>query len=155
MKKYYFKHFIWMTLALYSTYLFANTLNDPTGVNTAIGKPGDPNKISRIIKLTAIENMFLPNEIYVKEGETIQFIVKNAGNKKHEMIIDTMANLKKYAKIKRSNPETKTAGSSHIQLDPGESKALIWEFTKTGTIDFACPLPGHFKGMRGKINVET
>ncbi len=155
MKKYFIKHFIWMTLALYSTYLFANTINDPIGVNTAIGKPGDPNKISRIIKLTVIENMFLPNEIYVKEGETIQFIVKNAGNKKHEMMIDTMANLKRYAKKKRNNPETKTAGTNHIQIDPGESKALIWEFTKAGTIDFACPLPGHFKGMRGKINVET
>ena len=155
MKKYFIKHFIWMTLALYSTCLFANTLNDPTGVNTAIGKPGDANKISRIIKLTVIENMFLPNEIYVREGETIQFIVKNAGNKKHEMIIDTMANLKKHAKIKRNDPETNMAGPNHIQIDPGESKALIWEFTKTGTIDFACPLPGHFKGMRGKINVET
>ena len=155
MKKYFIKHFIWMTLALYSTCLIANTINDPTEANTAIGKPGDPNKISRIIKLTVIENMFLPNEIYVKEGETIQFIVKSAGNKKHEMIIDTMANLKKHAKKKRNNPETKTTGSNHIQLDPGESKALIWEFTKAGTIDFACPLPGHFKGMRGKINVET
>lgn len=155
MKRYLIKHLIWLTLALYSTYLFADTTNDPIGINPAIGKPGDPNKVSRIIKITVIENIFLPNEIYIKEGETIQFMVKSVGNKKHEMIIDTMANLKKHAKKKRNNPEIKTAGPNHIQLDPGELKALIWEFTKAGTIDFACPLPGHFKGMRGKINVET
>ena len=155
MKRHLIKHFIFVTLALYSTYLFANPSNDPISKDTGIGKPGDPNKISRIIKITTIENIFLPNEIYVKEGETIKFIVKNAGNKKHEMIINTIANLKKYAKKKRNNPETKIAGFNHIQLDPGESKALIWEFNKAGTIDFACPLPGHFKGMRGKINVET
>lgn len=154
MKKYLIKHFAFVALALYSICLFANTSNELAGINTTIGKPGDPNKISRIIKITVIENMFLPNEIHVKEGETIQFIFKSAGNEKHEMIIDTMANLKKYAKIKRNNPETKTADPNHIQLNPGESKALIWEFTKAGTIDFACPLPGHFKGMRGKIHVE-
>ena len=155
MERHLIKRFVFVVLALYSTYLFANVSSDPINKGTNIGKPGDPNKISRIIKITVIENIFLPNEINVQKGETIQFIVKSAGNKKHEMIIDTMANLKKYAKKKRNNPDIKTTGSNHIQLDPGESKALIWEFTKAGTIDFACPLPGHFKGMRGKIHVET
>lgn len=155
MKRHLIKQVAFIALALYSTYLFANPSNNPISKDTSIGKPGDPNKISRIIKITTTENIFLPNEIYVKEDETIKFVVKNAGNKKHEMIIDTMANLKKYAKKKRNNPETKAAGLNHIQLDPGEHKALIWKFTKTGTINFACPLPGHFKGMRGKINVET
>ena len=155
MKRHLIKQVAFIALALYSTYLFANPSNGPISKDTNIGKPGDPNKISRIIKITTTENIFLPNEIYVKEGETIKFVVKNAGNKKHEMIINTMSNLKKYAKKKRNNPEIKTIGLNHIQLDPGEHKALIWEFTKTGTINFACPLPGHFKGMRGKINVET
>ncbi len=155
MKRHLIKQVAFIALALYSTYLFANSSNGSISKDTNIGKPGDPNKISRIIKITTVENIFLPNEIYVKEGETIQFIVKNVGNNKHEMMIDTMANLKRYAKKKRNNAETKAAGSNHIQLDPGESKALIWEFTKAGTIDFACPLTGHFKGMRGKINVET
>lgn len=61
----------------------------------------------------------------LKKGETIKFVVKNAGNRKHEMIIDTMTNLKKYAKKKQNNPEAKTAGLNHIQLDPGEHKALV------------------------------
>lgn len=155
MKWHLIKRFALVALTLYSTYIFADVNHVQEGTDTTVGKPGDPTKISRIIKITVIDNIFLPAEIDVKKNEIIQFVVKNIGNKKHEMIIDTMENLKEHAKLRRNNPETKTAGRNHIQLDPGEQKALIWEFTKTGTIDFACPLPGHFKGMRGKINVEN
>ena len=123
--------------------------------DVSIGKPGDPSKVDRTIKITAIEYMFLPSEIAVTQGETIKFVINNKGEKKHEMVIDTKRNLKNYAKMRRLDPEAVTHGLNQITVGPGEQKTLIWEFTKTGTIDFACPLPGHFKGMYGKIIVET
>jgi len=44
-----------------------------------IGKQGNTNAVSRAVKLTQVDNMFLPNEIWVTQGETIRFVVKNAG----------------------------------------------------------------------------
>lgn len=125
------------------------------GTNPAIGKPGDPAKITRTIEITAVENRFRPSEIKVKQGETIRFVVKNEGEKQHEMVIDTMANLKQHAKLKRSHPDMKHEEFNLVDVPPGEQKELIWQFTEGGVIDFACGYPGHFKGMRGKINVET
>lgn len=120
-----------------------------------IGKPGDLANVSRTIKITAIEYMFLPSEIDVAQGETIKFVVENKGDKKHEMIIDTKRNLKNHAKLRRLDPDADHSGPNQIILDSGKQKTLIWEFTRTGAINFACPLPGHFKGMRGIINVEN
>ena len=154
MKRYLIIRFICATLLiLLSASVFAGYGNKRT--DTAIGVPGDPGNVSRTLKIVAIEYMFLPPELTVKQGETIKFVIENKGNKKHEMIIDTKRNLKKYAKIHRNDSEIATNEPNHIKLDPGEQKSLVWEFTETGTINFACPIPGHFKGMRGKIYVET
>ncbi|MDT8364741.1 MAG: cupredoxin family protein [Nitrosomonas sp.] len=122
--------------------------------NTATGKPGNVEDISRTISIEAYEYRFAPSEITVKQGETIRFIVSNTGEKRHEMMIDTLAHLKEHAKMMRSHPEMQHNDSNQITLYPGEQKELIWQFTQTGIIDFACPIPGHFKGMRGKIFVE-
>ena len=54
-----------------------------------VGSPGDPAKVSRTIEITMVENRFKPSEINVKQGETIKFVLKNAGKKKHEMMIGT------------------------------------------------------------------
>jgi uncharacterized cupredoxin-like copper-binding protein len=141
------------SLILLSVYAVAGS--GMGSVDYTIGNPGDQDNVTRTIKITAVEYMFLPNEMIVAQGETIKFVVINKGDKKHEFMLDTKKNLKKYAKERRLNPDSVFNGPNQIELDPDEEKTLIWEFTKTGTINFACPIPGHFKGMRGKIYVET
>lgn len=141
-------------LILFSTSPFANTSRIEINVEDVIGGPGDPAKVTRIIKLTQVDNMFLPNEIYVTEGETINFVVKNGGDHRHEMLIGTKKDLKNAAKMRRMFPDRNHAEPGLIQLEPGERKELIWHFDHAGTIEFVCPLPGHFKGMRGTIYVE-
>ena len=43
-----------------------------------------------------------------------------------------------------------------VLLEPGESKELVWTFTKAGSLEFACNLPGHYEvGMMGKIVVTS
>ena len=137
---------------LFSGYGYASLVYADIDVN--IGKPGSIDKVDRVIKLTQVDNMFLPAEIKVSEGETIQFVIKNGGNHRHEMLIGSMADLKKAAGMRRTNPDAAHAETNLVQLEPGEQKELIWQFTNAGVIDFACPLPGHFKKMRGKIFVE-
>ncbi|GAB4234212.1 MAG: hypothetical protein OHK0028_10350 [Deltaproteobacteria bacterium] len=37
---------------------------------------------------------------------------------------------------------------------PGMTGERVWRFTKAGTYDFACLVPGHFEaGMVGKVRV--
>lgn len=122
--------------------------------HAAIGEPGTEGNITRTIRIEAYENRFSPSDITVKQGETIRFIVKNTGEKKHEMMIDTMKHLREHKKLMRKNDHVPHDEPNQITLEPGEEKELIWHFTQKGVIDFACPLPGHFKGMRGKITVE-
>lgn len=119
-----------------------------------IGKPGVERDVSRDIHLTQLDNMFLPNEIWVTEGETIRFIIRNKGDHQHEWVIGTMKDLRKIAKMRRNRPDDVHQEPSTIRLQPEEQGEIIWTFDKVGEIDFACPLPGHFKGMHGKIYVE-
>lgn len=67
MKRHLIKHFAFIVLALYSTYLFANPSIDPINKDTGIGKLGDPNKISRIIEITTIENIFFLMKFILKK----------------------------------------------------------------------------------------
>lgn len=118
------------------------------------GHLGTASEVSRNIKVTQVDNMFLPNEIHVTEGETIRFVVINKGDRQHEMLIGTMDDLRKVAKNRRASPDKNPAEPGAIRLKPGEEGEIIWTFDQIGEVDFTCPLPGHFKAMRGKIYVE-
>ncbi|WP_143027009.1 hypothetical protein [Nitrosomonas oligotropha] len=63
--------------------------------------------------------------------------------------------MKEHAEMMRLHPYMKHTGSNRIDVLPGEHKELIWHFTNSGTINFACNYSGRFKMMRGKINVEA
>ncbi|PXW88408.1 putative cupredoxin-like copper-binding protein [Nitrosomonas sp. Nm84] len=144
-------------IPLLALFLFSTNSYSSAGYSSReidIGRPGDSDKVSHTIKLTQVDNMFLPAEIKVSEGETVRLIIKNGGNNKHEMLMGSMAELKKAANTRRRFPEKDHAEIHLMQLEPGEQKELIWQFTSAGVIDFACPLPGHFKKMRGTITVE-
>lgn len=121
----------------------------------AVGKPGDPNKVSRTVEVIMSDNMrFTPSRIRVKRGETVKFAVKNAGQVRHEMVIGPMKELKEHAEMMRKMPEMEHAEPNQLTLDPGKSGELVWQFTKVGTFDFACLQPGHFEaGMVGKVVV--
>jgi uncharacterized cupredoxin-like copper-binding protein len=121
-----------------------------------VGKPGDPKKVSRAIQVVMSDDMkFTPAKINVKRGETIRFVVRNAGQIKHEMVIGSMAELKEHAEMMRTMPGMEHTEPNMVTLDPGKTGELIWQFTKAGTFDFACLQPGHFEaGMMGKVSVR-
>ena len=56
--------FLVATFVLFSGAAFAET-NQPNNEEALIGKPGDPSEVSRTIKLTLLDNMFLPPELIV------------------------------------------------------------------------------------------
>jgi uncharacterized cupredoxin-like copper-binding protein len=114
----------------------------------AIGEPGDPNHISRIVEIIAVDNRFKPDEIKVKQGETIKFLITNLGEKKHEMMIGTAEEIDRHAKmLKTHSDHAHPDQPDMVSIESGHTGKLVWHFTKAGVVDFACPLPGHFKGM--------
>ena len=123
------------------------------GHATALGKPGDPQKVTRTIEVDMTDAMrFKPATIKVKRGETIRFLVRNTGKVKHEMVLGTIGELKKHAELMRKFPEMEHADPNQVVVEPGKTGELIWQFTRAGTFDFACLQPGHFEaGMVGKI----
>ena len=42
-----------------------------------------------------------------------------------------------------------------VTAKPGATQSFVWKFTKPGTFQFACNIPGHAEvGMVGKIDVQ-
>lgn len=123
---------------------------------SSLGKPGDATKVTRTIAVDMTDNMrFNPENVTVKKGETIKFVVKNSGRIKHEMVLGSMKELKEHGEMMRKMPEMEHADANQVTVDPGKTGELIWKFTKTGKFDFACLQPGHFEaGMKGKVAVK-
>ncbi len=124
--------------------------------DTTFGRAGDPRHVSRTIEIDMSDTMrFTPSSIAAKKGETIRFVVKNSGKLKHEMVIGTDKQLREHAAVMKKFPEMEHDDPNHVVVDPGKSGELVWQFTKSGTVGFACLQPGHFEaGMRGSIAVR-
>ena len=122
----------------------------------AMGKPGDPKKISRTVNVEMSDTMrFSPSIIKVKRGEVIKFVLTNAGKVNHEMVLGSITELKEHAALMQKFPEMEHADPNMVSVEPGKTGELIWQFTKAGTFDFACLQPGHFEaGMVGKVAVK-
>jgi uncharacterized cupredoxin-like copper-binding protein len=120
------------------------------------GKPGDSAKVSRTIAIDMSDAMrFAPSNVRVKKGETVRFVVKNSGRLKHEMVLGTAKELREHAEVMKKFPEMEHEDPNQLSLEPGKSGELVWQFTRPGTVDFACLQPGHFDaGMRGRIAVR-
>jgi uncharacterized cupredoxin-like copper-binding protein len=123
------------------------------------GEPGNPKQPFRTVLVTMREGdgrmSFVPSTLEVKRGEQVKFVVTNAGALAHEFVLaDTAANLQhaalmqKYPDMEHDDPNGKT-------VQPGNKTELLWKFTKAGTFEFACNIPGHREGgMLGSVTVK-
>lgn len=123
----------------------------------AIGQPGVAAQVTRTVQIDMKDDMrFHADTFKAKRGETIRFVIKNAGALKHEMVLGTEKDLKDHYEVMKKHPEMEHAEPNMVTLAPGKTGEIIWKFTKAGKIDFACLQPGHYDaGMKGFINVTT
>lgn len=126
----------------------------------AVGEPGDPKKVTRTVTITATEIAFDVEKLTVKKGETVRFVLVNKGEQPHELTIADEAEQKEHREMMRQMAGMDMASMGHsdannVSADPGETKELVWKFTKAGTVEFACNYPGHAEvGMVGEIEVK-
>jgi uncharacterized cupredoxin-like copper-binding protein len=122
--------------------------------NSTVGRPGNPKKVNRTIKVTALDIKYDKPEIQVKAGETIKFVVTNTGKLRHEFMIGDLEEQRQHAEMMKQMPDMVHEDANTLSLEPGETKNLVWQFTKAGKLAVACHIPGHYEaGMVSKITV--
>ncbi len=141
------------------------------------GEPGKASDVTQTIEVVMYDNYYEPETISVKEGETVRFIVKNAGELVHEFNIGTAQMLIDHApememmvehgvleadKINHDVAKQMQESMGHgmhemanaALLEPGKTGELIWKFPKHAEIEFGCTVPGHYDaGMVGEFSL--
>lgn len=139
------------------------------------GEPGKASAVTRTIEVVMYDNYYEPEEISVKEGETVRFIVKNAGEFVHEFNIGTAKMLADHApemqmmvdhgvlepdRINHDMAKQMQESMGHgmhdmpnaALLEPGKTGEIIWKFPEHAEIEFGCTVPGHYEsGMVGEF----
>jgi uncharacterized cupredoxin-like copper-binding protein len=129
------------------------------GNNAAYGKPGDPKKPARVVEISMREAdgrmLFSPDKVEVMRGEQVRFKIANHGEADHEFVIATVAENRKHAKEMEKNPDMEHDDPNAKRLASKKDGEIVWRFTKAGTFEFACLIPGHLEaGMKGTIVVK-
>jgi uncharacterized cupredoxin-like copper-binding protein len=123
------------------------------------GQPGNPKRPARTIEVTMREDgkkmLFEPAHITVRKGEQVRFVLYNDGTESHEFVLATVAENRKHAELMKKFPHMEHDDPNAKRLTPFAKGELVWKFTKRGSFEFACLIPGHLEaGMHGTIDVK-
>lgn len=123
------------------------------------GRPGDPTSSARVVKIKMFEGGgkigFDPARIEVRRGVQVRFVLQNDGEEDHEFVLATIRENRKHAEVMKKHPDMEHDDPNARRLMPHAITELVWKFTKRGTFEFACLIPGHYeKGMFGKVIVK-
>ena len=133
--------------------------HDHSHAGFSAGEPGNPKKPARPVLITMREAdgkmIFNHNHVEVRRGEQIRFIVRNNGELDHEFILATKEANDKHAEEMKKNPDMEHDDPNATRVAPKKAKELVWRFTKRGTFEFGCLIPGHREaGMFGTVVVK-
>ena len=122
---------------------------------TSYGKPGIAARVNRSIEVVMSDDMrFTPSNIQVKRGETVRFVVRNAGQVRHEFSLGTRQELEAHYEEMKKFPDMVHDEPNKVSVEPGQQGEVIWQFTRSGAVDFACLHVGHYEaGMKGQVKV--
>ena len=143
-----------------------------------IGEKGKIDDVSKVITVKMFDNYYEPNEIKVKKGETVKFVVKNMGELVHEfniatkemhikhqpemlkmvsmkIILGDRIDIKKMKEAAKSDHSMAHSHSNSVLLEPNNIGELIWKFSEDTKLEAACNVPGHYQaGMVAKVNIN-
>ncbi len=122
---------------------------------TAWGIAGAPAQVTRTVTIDMTDAMrFIPDQLTVREGDTVRFVVRNRGRMLHEMVIGTPAELAKHAALMAKFPNMEHDAPYMVHVEPGQTGEIVWQFNRAGRFEFACLIAGHYEsGMRGTVTV--
>jgi len=123
------------------------------------GEPGNPKKPARTVTVIMRDSdgvmRYVPDRLDVKKGEQIRFIIQNKGQLKHEFTLASVQDNDKHAELMKKYPDMEHDDPNGKTVDSGQTAEILWRFSKTGTFEFACLIPGHREaGMHGTVTVK-
>jgi uncharacterized cupredoxin-like copper-binding protein len=122
----------------------------PTGATTdAPLGPGDAT-----VTLTVRHSHFSPEHLVVRSGALVRFVIRNDDPIGHEFIIgDDGVHRRHEAGTEPVHPPR----PGEVSIPAGATAETTFRFegtTASGTVRYACHLPGHFRyGMSGTVDV--
>jgi len=146
------------------------------GGHVFTGKASDASNVTRTVEIAMHDNYFDVEKLSVKKGETIRFVITNAGAFVHEFNIGTkamhaahgvkMSMMMRHGALEpdriNHNKMNMSGGKAmrhddpnSVLLEPGKTAEIIWKFPDTAVVDleFACNVPGHYDaGMVGNVH---
>jgi uncharacterized cupredoxin-like copper-binding protein len=132
-----------------------------SSANAAPGQPewagfGEPgHQATRTVAIIATEMKFMPSDLAIARGETVKFVITNRGKMRHEFVIGDQAFQAQHMREMAQMPGMTMSEANEADLAPGQTKTIVWRFSKAGEFLFACDLPGHAQqGMLGHIHVR-
>lgn len=119
------------------------------------GRPGDPQHAVRTVRVHLYDTRrFTPARVVVRQGDTVRFLVHNAGTQVHTLALGTPPALQRQSQA-LADPAAVPPEGAAVRLKPGTSGRFVWQFTQPGSFQFACIEPGHLEtGMVGTIIVK-
>jgi uncharacterized cupredoxin-like copper-binding protein len=119
------------------------------------GQPGKASAVTRTVEIEARDIAFSPGALSVKRGETIRFVIHNYGQLDHEFMIGDSTEQIEHDKEMAAMPGMAMNDPNGVSVAPGKTASLIWKFSKPGTFEYGCHVPGHYaSGMLGKLSVQ-
>lgn len=120
------------------------------------GMPADPADADRVIEVKMVDPFeFDPTQIEVTAGETITFMVTNAGDLDHEFVIGDEGTQDEHEMMMDDDGMGSEDEPNELALAGGESGELTWTFADAGSLLFGCHVPGHYDaGMVGTLEVS-
>ncbi|MGV8864963.1 MAG: cupredoxin domain-containing protein [Pseudomonas sp.] len=147
-----------------------------------MGQSGTAAEVTRTAEVKMGDMFFASKIINVKPGDTARFVLHNEGSLLHEFNIGNAtahaAHQKEMATMFQNGSLTtigpgqamgnmghsmggmKMVGMEHndpnsVLIEPGATQELIWTFSKSTDLEFACNVPGHYQsGMVGQFDVK-
>ncbi|MFM2400347.1 MAG: hypothetical protein RL341_2504 [Pseudomonadota bacterium] len=119
------------------------------------GIAGNGKSVRRTVTVEMLDSMrFSPDQLTIKTGETVRFVVRNAGKVMHEFVIGTKKENEQHAALMVKFPNMEHDEPYMAHVAPGKSGDIIWQFNRPGEFEFACLIAGHYsRGMVGRIKV--
>lgn len=115
----------------------------------------DPPAVREVTVTMTDELRFEPDSVTVAAGETVRFVVHNAGATDHEFLIGDEATQARFAAEMADGHDDAHVGEAGIALGAGETGDVTYTFDEPGELLIGCHEPGHYDGgMVGRITVR-
>ncbi len=106
----------------------------------------------RTVEVTVRHSRFSVDELVVRPGETVRFVLRNTDPIPHELIVGDQT----VQDVHEAGSEAHHRNSpGEVSVAPGAMAVTTYRFGRAGSpVLFGCHLPGHWAyGMRGTIRV--